>query len=109
MTISVIVDHSRQGWFSERPAVDSLELKKREGIEGRLLDLRDFPMPFFDQCRGARPTNTRWLRNGRLKSQPRMVLYSSRLNTTTALRGAEKADLIGSIRRETVKAAAFVS
>jgi NAD(P)H-dependent FMN reductase len=24
-------------------------LKKREGIEARLLDLRDFPMPFFDQ------------------------------------------------------------
>jgi hypothetical protein len=24
-------------------------LKKREGIEARLLDLRDFPMPFFDE------------------------------------------------------------
>jgi len=24
-------------------------LKKREGIDARLLDLRDFPMPFFDQ------------------------------------------------------------
>ena len=25
------------------------ELRKREAIEARLLDLRDFPMPFFDQ------------------------------------------------------------
>jgi NAD(P)H-dependent FMN reductase len=24
-------------------------LKKREGVDARLLDLRDFPMPFFDQ------------------------------------------------------------
>ena len=50
MTISVIVGSTRQGRFSERPAQWILqELRKREGIEARLLDLRDFPMPFFDQ------------------------------------------------------------
>ena len=50
MTISVIVGSTRQGRFSEKPAQWILEhLRKREGIEGRLLDLRDFPMPFFDQ------------------------------------------------------------
>jgi hypothetical protein len=42
---------TRQGWFSEKPAQWILQqLRKREGIEARLLDLRDFPMPFFDQA-----------------------------------------------------------
>jgi NAD(P)H-dependent FMN reductase len=48
MTISVIVGSTRQGRFSEKPAQWVLQqLHKREGIEARLLDLRDFPMPFF--------------------------------------------------------------
>ena len=49
-TISVIVGSMRQGRFSEKPAQWILQhLQKRDGIEARLLDLRDFPMPFFDQ------------------------------------------------------------
>ncbi len=49
-TISVIVGSTRQGRFSERPAQWVLQhLQKRDGIDARLLDLRDFPMPFFDQ------------------------------------------------------------
>jgi len=49
-TISVIVGSTRQGRFSEKPARWILQhLKKRDGVEARLLDLRDFPMPFFDQ------------------------------------------------------------
>src|SRR5579862_10056969 len=49
-TISVIVGSTRQGRFSEKPAHWILQqLQKRDGIEARLLDLRDFPMPFFDQ------------------------------------------------------------
>ena len=48
--ISVIVGSTRQGRFSEKPAQWILQhLQKRDGIEARLLDLRDFPMPFFDQ------------------------------------------------------------
>jgi len=50
MTISVIIGSTRQGRFSEKPAQWILQqLHKREGIEAQLLDLRDFPMPFFDQ------------------------------------------------------------
>ena len=50
-TISVIVGSTRQGRFSEKPAHWILQhLQKRDGIEARLLDLRDFPMPFFDQA-----------------------------------------------------------
>jgi NAD(P)H-dependent FMN reductase len=47
--ISVIVGSTREGRFSEKPAKWILQhLKKREGVDARLLDLRDFPMPFFD-------------------------------------------------------------
>jgi NAD(P)H-dependent FMN reductase len=50
MIISVIIGSTRQGRFSEKPAQWILqELRKREAIQARLLDLRDFPMPFFDQ------------------------------------------------------------
>jgi len=47
--VSVIVGSTRKGRFSEKPAQWILQhLKKREGVDARLLDLRDFPMPFFD-------------------------------------------------------------
>src|ERR1700726_378111 len=48
--ISVIVGSTREGRFSEKPAQWILQhLKKRDGVDARLLDLPDFPMPFFDQ------------------------------------------------------------
>jgi NAD(P)H-dependent FMN reductase len=48
--ISVIVGSTREGRFSEKPAKWILQhLKRREGVDARLVDLRDFPMPFFDQ------------------------------------------------------------
>jgi len=51
ITISVIVGSTRQGRFAEKPAQWILQhLHKRDGVEARLLDLRDFPMPFFDQA-----------------------------------------------------------
>ena len=50
-TISVIVGSTRQGRFSEKPAQWIFQhLQKRDGIDAQLLDLRDFPMPFFDQA-----------------------------------------------------------
>ena len=48
--ISVIVGSTREGRFSEKPAKWIFQhLKKRDGIDARLLDLRDCQMPFFDQ------------------------------------------------------------
>ena len=48
--ISVIVGSTRQGRFSEKPARWIFQhLKKRE-VDARLLDLRDFPMPFFEEA-----------------------------------------------------------
>ena len=50
MIVSVILGSTRQGRFSEKPAQWILQhLRNRTEIEARLLDLRDFPMPFFDQ------------------------------------------------------------
>src|SRR5258708_31925106 len=49
--ISVIIGSTRQGRFSEKPAQWIFNhLKKRGGVDARLLDLRDFPRPFFDQA-----------------------------------------------------------
>ena len=49
--ISVIVGSTREGRFAEKPARWILQhLKNRAGVEAQLLDLRDFPMPFFDQA-----------------------------------------------------------
>ena len=48
--ISVIVGSTREGRFSEKPARWIFQhLKDRGGIDAQMLDLRDFPMPFFDQ------------------------------------------------------------
>jgi NAD(P)H-dependent FMN reductase len=48
--ISVIVGSTRRGRFSEKPAEWILQhLKKRSGVDARLLDLRDYPMPLFDE------------------------------------------------------------
>ena len=49
--VSIVIGSTRQGRFSEKPAKWIQErLSKREGVDVRLLDLRDFPMPFFDQA-----------------------------------------------------------
>ena len=48
--ISVIVGSTRRSRFSEKPAEWILQhLRKRSGVDARLLDLRDYPMPFFDE------------------------------------------------------------
>lgn len=47
--ISVVVGSTRQGRLADKPARWILEhLKKRRGVDARLLDLQDYPMPFFD-------------------------------------------------------------
>jgi len=49
--VAVIVGSTREGRFSEKPARWILEhLRRRSGVDAKLLDLRDFPMPFFDQA-----------------------------------------------------------
>jgi NAD(P)H-dependent FMN reductase len=50
IVISVIVGSTRQGRFSEKPAQWILQQLKKRDVDARLLDLRDFPMPFFDHA-----------------------------------------------------------
>jgi NAD(P)H-dependent FMN reductase len=46
--ISVILGSTRAGRFGERPARwIASRLKKKDGFEVELLDLRDFPLPFY--------------------------------------------------------------
>jgi NAD(P)H-dependent FMN reductase len=49
-TISVIISSTREGRFGDQPAnwFHGL-LAKRPDVTAKLLDLRNFPMPFFDQ------------------------------------------------------------
>ena len=48
--ISVIVGSTRQSRFSEKPAQWIFQHLKKRDVDARLLDLRDFPMPFFDDA-----------------------------------------------------------
>lgn len=55
-TIAVIVGSTREGRFSVKPATWIRQhLTARPGIAAKLLDLRDFPMPFFDAAPPAMP------------------------------------------------------
>jgi NAD(P)H-dependent FMN reductase len=48
-TISVIIGSTRQGRFSEKPANWVHQHLQRRGVQTRLLDLRDFSLPFFEE------------------------------------------------------------
>lgn len=49
LRISVVLGSTREGRFGEKPAQWILEeLQKQAGVTAELLDLRDYPMPFFD-------------------------------------------------------------
>jgi NAD(P)H-dependent FMN reductase len=69
LSVKVILGTTREGRFGDKPAHWILgEALKRPGVEAELLDLRDFPLPFFDrQTAPAReggvyphPVVTRW-------------------------------------------------
>ena len=50
LKVQVIIGTTRQNRFSEKAAHWIFEeAKKKEGIEVELIDLRDYPLPFFDE------------------------------------------------------------
>lgn len=50
LNIAVILGSTREGRFGEKPARWIFdELGKRKEVRAEFLDLRDYPMPFFDQ------------------------------------------------------------
>lgn len=49
LKIKIIIGSTRQARFSEKPANYLFsELQKIQDVEAELLDLRDYPIPFFD-------------------------------------------------------------
>jgi NAD(P)H-dependent FMN reductase len=50
LKIKVILGSTRQGRFGEQPAKWILEKAKTKGLDVELLDLRDYPLPFFDEA-----------------------------------------------------------
>ena len=50
LSVKVILGSTREGRFGDKPAHWILgEAARREGVEAQLVDLRDFPLPFFDR------------------------------------------------------------
>ena len=50
MRIQIIIGTTRQNRFSEKAASYIYrEAKKKEGLEVELVDLRDYPLPFYDE------------------------------------------------------------
>ncbi len=48
--LQVIIGSTRQNRFSEKPAQWIFdEARRREGVEAELVDLRDYPLPFYDE------------------------------------------------------------
>lgn len=55
--IGIIVGSTREGRFADRPAKWIADVAGRRGdIEVELIDLRDYPMPFFDE-----PASSAWV------------------------------------------------
>jgi NAD(P)H-dependent FMN reductase len=50
LKIQIILGSTRQNRFSEKPArYIASELKKRDDVQVELIDLKDWPLPFFDE------------------------------------------------------------
>jgi NAD(P)H-dependent FMN reductase len=49
ISVKVILGSTREGRFGDKPAHWILGEAKRRDLEAELLDLRDFPLPFFDR------------------------------------------------------------
>jgi NAD(P)H-dependent FMN reductase len=61
LRIGVIAGSTRQNRFSDKPATwIHAEANKREGVEAELLDLRDWPLPFFDEPMGPSQLNGKY-------------------------------------------------
>lgn len=57
LNIAVILGTTRRGRFGEKPARWIFgQLQKRKGVHAEFLDLRDYPMPFFDE-----PVSPGWI------------------------------------------------
>ncbi len=73
--IAVIIGSTRQGRFADKPAQWIADkLAERSEIEVEILDLRDFPLPFFDD-----PVSPAW-RNGAPIANPTVRAWSEAID-----------------------------
>ena len=113
--ISVVIGSTRQGRFRRNPAQWILQrLRSATASIARLLDLRDFPMPFLDEpvppaMPGRPPYENVVKKSGRPPSRSPTALSSLPLNTTMALQRCSRTPSTGFILSGIRKAAAFVS
>jgi NAD(P)H-dependent FMN reductase len=49
LSVKVILGSTREGRFSDKAGSWMFEQLKKEGIDAEVLDLRDYPMPFFNE------------------------------------------------------------
>lgn len=78
LKIQIIIGSTRQGRFSDKPAYWAEgELKKYEGVVPEIVDLRDFPLPFFDS-----PVSPLWA-NGQY-SDPAVTKWSEKIKEADA-------------------------
>ena len=49
LSVKIIIGSTREGRFGERPAHWIVEEAKKKGMNVELLDLRDYPLPFFNE------------------------------------------------------------
>lgn len=65
LKIKIILGSTRQNRFSDKPGAWILtEANKKEGVSAELLDLRDYPFPFFDE-----PMSPAMIKNGEYSNE----------------------------------------
>ena len=78
LSVKVILGSTREGRFGDKPAHWIVgEAAKLPGVDAELLDLRDFPLPFFD-----RPTSPS--REGGVYQNPVVARWAERVATADA-------------------------
>lgn len=65
LKIKIILGSTRQNRFNDKPGAWILaETSKKEGVSAELLDLRDYPFPFFDE-----PVSPSMIKNGEYSNE----------------------------------------
>lgn len=55
INVKIIIGSTRQSRFGEKPAAWIFEeAKKRDGIDADLIDLRDWPLPFYEEAQSPK-------------------------------------------------------